>query len=147
MAITVNNIEYSWGSITVKVRGKELTGFKSIGYADSVEREAVYGAGRHKLGMTRGKYTTEQGTLTCYLKQEREILAELGNGWADADPFEIEVRYAEPGQSTHVDIVEGCRWAGTGGGGEEGSAPLERELKFDFMQIKRDGAYLVALPT
>ena len=37
--------------------------------------------------------------------------------------------------------------AGTGGGGEEGSAPLEREMKFDYMRVKRDGNYLVALPT
>ena len=64
MAITVNDIEYSWGSITLKIRGVEITGFKAVSYSDEVEREAVYGAGRHKLGMTRGKYTTEQGSLT-----------------------------------------------------------------------------------
>lgn len=148
MAITVNNIEKSWGSITLKIRGVEITGFKAISYSDAVEREQVYGAGRHKLGMTRGKYTTEQGSITVYQNQEREIIAASGgNGWADGDPFEAEVRYADPGSETHVDIVEGCRWAGTGGGGEEGAAPLEREMKFDFMRIKRDGVYLVALPT
>lgn len=147
MAITVNDIEYSWGSITLKIRGVEITGFKAVSYSDAVEREAVYGAGRHKLGMTRGKYTTEQGSLTAFLKQERAIIEEFGDGWADGDPFEVEVRYAEPGEDTHIDIVEGCRWAGTGGGGEEGSAPLEREMKFDYMRVKRDGKYLVALPT
>lgn len=147
MAITVNDIEFSWGDITLRQGGIEITGFKAVSYSDAVEREAVYGAGRHKLGMTRGKYTTEQGSLTVYLKQEREIIAARGDGWADGDPFEIEVRYAAPGQDTHIDIVEGCRWAGTGGGGEEGSSPLEREMKFDFMRIKRDGVYLVALPT
>lgn len=147
MAITVNDIEYSWGSITLKIRGVEITGFKAVSYSDAVEREPVYGAGRHKLGMTRGKYTTEQGSLTAYMKQERAIIGEFGDGWADAGPFEVEVRYAEPGEDTHIDIVEGCRWAGTGGGGEEGSAPLEREMKFDYMRVKRDGNYLVALPT
>ena len=147
MAITVNDIEYSWGAITLKIRGVEITGFKAVSYSDAVERESVYGAGRHKLGMTRGKYTTEQGSLTAYLKQERAIIEEFGDGWADAGPFELEVRYAEPGEDTHIDIVEGCRWAGTGGGGEEGSAPLEREMKFDYMRVKRGGNYLVALPT
>lgn len=147
MAITVNDIEYSWGSITAKINGKEITGFKAISYSDAVEREAVYGAGRHKLGMTRGKYTTEQGSITAYLKQEREIINDLGDGWADYGPFEVEVRYAEPGEDTHIDIVEGCRFAGTSGGGEEGSSPLEREMKFDYMRVKRDGNYLVALPT
>lgn len=147
MAITVNDIEHSWGSITVKIGGVEITGFKAISYSDAIEREGVYGAGRHKLGMTRGKYTTEQGSITAFLKQERELIAAAGDGWGDVGPFEIEVRYADPGSTTHVDVVEGCRWAGTGGGGEEGSAPLEREMKFDFMRIKRDGVYLVALPT
>lgn len=146
MAITVNDTEYSWGSITLKQKGRELTGFKAISYADSVSREKVYGAGRLPIGMTRGKYEAEQGSITAFLKQEREIISEAGDGWADGDPFEIEVRYAEPGQDTHVDIVEGCRWAGTGGGGEEGSAALEREMKFDFMRVKRDGKYLVANP-
>lgn len=145
MAVSVNDIEYAWGSITVKAKGQELTGIKAISYGDAIEREAVYGAGRHKLGMTRGKYTTEQGSMTLFLKQHRAFIATLGDGWGDV-PFEIEVRYAETGEDTHVDIIEGCKLAGNPEGGEEGASALEREVKFDFMRIKRDGIYLVALP-
>lgn len=141
MAITVNDVEYSWGSITLKINGVELIGYKAISYADGIEREAVYGARRHKIGMTRGKITTEQGSVTMYLKQHRELLDTLGDGWGDVR-FDAEVRYAEPGMPTRVDIVEGCKFAGNPEGGEEGASALEREVKFDFMRISRDGKYL-----
>lgn len=141
MAITVNDVEYSWGSITLKINGVELIGYKAISYADGIEREAVYGARRHKIGMTKGKVTTEQGSVTMYLKQHRALLDTLGDGWGDVR-FDAEVRYAEPGMPTRVDIVEGCKFAGNPEGGEEGASALEREVKFDFMRISRDGKYL-----
>lgn len=141
MAITVNDVEYSWGSITLKINGVELIGYKAISYADGIEREAVYGARRHKIGMTKGKVTTEQGSMTMYLKQHRELLDTLGDGWGDVR-FDAEVRYAEPGMPTRVDIIEGCKFAGNPEGGEEGASALEREVKFDFMRISRDGRYI-----
>lgn len=141
MAIVVNDVEYSWGSITLKILGVELIGYKAISYSDAIEREAVFGARRHKIGMTKGKVTTEQGSVTMYLKQHRELLDTLGDGWGDVR-FDCEVRYAEPGMPTRVDIVEGCKFAGNPEGGEEGASALEREVKFDFMRISRDGKYL-----
>ena len=147
MGATINGIEKSWASITVKVRGVEIIGFKAISYSDSVSREKVYGAGRMPIAMTRGKYETEQGSITCYERQFREILALFApnsqTGWADV-VFDIECRYSDPGEATHVDVLEACRWAGAPGGGEEGSSPLEREMQFDCMRICRDGKYLVA---
>lgn len=143
MGATINGIEKSWASITTKVRGAEIVGYKAISYSDSISREKVYGAGRMPLGMTRGKYETEQGSMTVYERQFRELLAAFGDGWGDV-VFDIEVRYSDPGEDTHVDVLESCRWAGAPGGGEEGSSPLERELKFDCIRIKRDGVYLVS---
>lgn len=146
MAINVNDIQHDWGTITVKVNGVEIVGIKSISYSDAIEREKVYGAGRLPLGMTPGKYTTEQGSMTVFERQFREILLAFGNDWGNTT-FETEVRYAATGLPTQVDIVEGCLWAGAPGGGEEGAAPLERELKFDYLRVKRNGLYLVAPAT
>lgn len=145
MGATINGLEKSWASITAKVDGEEILGFKAINYSDSVSREKVYGAGRVPQAMTRGKYETDQGTITVYERQFREILARFAGpgGWGDR-VFDIEVRYADPGEDTAIDILESCRWAGAPGGGEEGSSPLERELKFDCMRIKRNGVYLAA---
>lgn len=142
MAITVNEVEFSWGSITLKINGVEIVGYKGVSYSDGIEREAVYGARRHKIGMTRGKVTTEQGTITMYLRQLRELMDSLGDGWGDSI-FDLEVRYAEPGRTTRVDIVEGCKFAGNPENAEEGASALEREVKFDFMRISRDGRYIV----
>lgn len=147
MAITLNNIEHDWGGITTIIDGLEITGYKAINYADAIEREKVMGAGRTPIGMTRGVYSAEQGSMTMYLKQHRILIARLaakaraGDGWGDV-PFDIQVRYGIPGD-THIDIVEGAYLAGNPEGGEQGSSALEREVKFDFLAIKRDGVYLV----
>lgn len=147
MGATINGLEKSWASITLKVKGEEIVGFKGISYSDSISREKVYGAGQMALAMTQGKYETEQGSITVYERQLRQIItAAGGNGWGSV-VFDVEVRYADPGEETSTDIIESCRWAGVNGGGEEGSAPLERELKFDCMRIKRNGVYLVAPET
>lgn len=142
MAITVNNVEYSWGSITLKIRGVEIVGFKAISYEEGIEREDVHGARRHKIGMTKGKVTTEPGSITMYLKEKTKVVSELGDGWGDVE-WDAEVRYAEIGQPTHVDIIEGCKFASNPGGGEEGAAALEREMKFNFMRVCSDGVYMV----
>ena len=81
-----------------------------------------------------------------YLKRHRELLDTLGDGWGDVR-FDCEVRYAEPGMPTRTDIVEGCKFAGNRGAAEEAPRHLEREVKFDFMRISRDGEVPRAGPT
>lgn len=144
MAATVNDIEYSWADIRVKVRGKELIAFKSIKYGDKVTREKVYGARRHAIARTRGKVEVDDCSITMYESAVRELLAELGDGWADTIVDEIVCQYGNEGQATHTDVLESVLFEGLDGGGEEGSSAIEREVPFSCMKIKRDGKYIVA---
>jgi hypothetical protein len=144
MAIVVNDIEYSWADIRAKIRGRELVGYKAIKYGDKVTREKVYGARRHAIARTRGKVEVDPGSLTLYESEVRELLAELGDGWADVPVDELIVQYGGDGLPTHTDVLENVLFEGLDGGGEEGSSALEREVPFSCMKIKRDGMYIVS---
>lgn len=142
MAATINDVEYSWADLRVKVGGRELVGFKGIKYGDKVTREKVYGARRHAIARTRGKVEVDDCSVTMYETEVRALLAELGPGWADV-PVEFVVQYGNAGQATHTDVLESCLFEGLDGGGEEGSSAFEREVPFSCMRIKRDGVYIV----
>lgn len=143
MAATINDVEYSWADLRLKVNGKEIIAFKGIKYGDKVTREKVYGARRNAIARTRGKVEVDDCSVTMYESAVRALLAELGDGWADI-PVEIVVQYGNPGVATHTDVLESCLFEGLDGGGEEGNSAFEREVPFSCMRIKRDGIYIVA---
>ena len=144
MAAIINGIEFSWADIRVKVKGKELVAFKGIRYGDKVTREKVYGARRHAIARTRGKVEVDDGSITMFESEARELINILGDGWADVLVDEIVVQYGEGGQETHTDVLEQVYFEGLEGGGEEGNSAFEREVPFSCMKIKRDGKYIVA---
>jgi hypothetical protein len=144
VATIINDIEYSWADIRVKVRGKELISFKGIKYGDKVTREKVFGARRHAIKRTRGKVEVDDCSITMHESAVRELLDILGDGWADALVDEIVVQYGGDGLPTHTDVLESVYFEGLDGGGEEGSSAFEREVPFSCMKIKRDGKYIVA---
>lgn len=142
---TINGIEADWSAITLRLQGGELVeGFTSIKYSSSLEEAIVRANGRTQRGRTLGREKTEEGTLTVLVGTERAIIAALGgSGWCDR-VFDAVVQYAVTGSPTSTDVLESFRFLGTDGGGEEGSDPLKRELKFSFLRLKRNGAYLTA---
>ncbi len=144
MAATINDSPFSWADIRTKVGSRELIGYKSIKYGDKCSTEAVYGARRHMLGRTRGKVEVDDGTITMFEHEARDLLEALGDGWADKVVDSITVQYGNEGTSTHTDVLEKVRFVGLDGGGDEGTSALEREVSFTCMRIKRDGRYIVA---
>ncbi len=144
MGALINDIEYSWADIRVKVKGKELVAFKGIKYGDKVTRERVYGARRHAIKRTRGKVEVDDCSITMFESEARELLDILGDGWVDVPVDEIVVQYGGEGQTTHTDVLEQVLFEGLEGGGEEGTSAFEREVPFSCMKIKRDGKYIVA---
>lgn len=143
MATDPNDIVSSFVDIRLKVDGAELVGYTNVSFGDKIEDEMVYGSSRTPIGRTRGKYSTEDGTLTMYHNTFVDMLARLGDGWGDKR-FEITEQIDLGGGQFSTTVVEGCRFKGANGGGEEGVGALTRELPFSFMRIKRDGKYLVA---
>lgn len=145
MATIINGIEYSWADVRMKVRGREITGFKAVKYGDKVTREKVYGASRHALARTRGKVEVDDCSMTLYESALRDLIAELGDGWSDVRIGDIVVQYGKEGQTIQTDVLEDVLLEGFSGGADEGTTALERELAFSCMRIKRNGSYIVAV--
>lgn len=139
----VNGIEADWSSITLRLKsGNLVEGFMAIKYGDSVEEGIVRANGRKQRGRTRGREKTDDGTLDVLLATETAIIEALGgSGWCD-EIFDAVVQYTVPGQATRTDVLESFRFLGTDGGGEEGNDALKRQMKFSYLRVKRNGAYL-----
>lgn len=138
----INGYYPSWASVEVRLSsGRPFLDITAISYSDSIEEELVRGAGRNVRGRTRGRYNPEEGTLTLLEPAFRAFVAAFPPGWGDVITV-INVQWREGGQ-THNDVLEGVRFLGANGGGEEGPEALKREVKFSFLRLKRDGKYLV----
>lgn len=143
MSAELNDIVASWVDLRIKLDGVELVGFTGVSFGDKIEDEMVYGAGRHPIGRTRGRYVTEDGSLTVYEDTFVELVKRLGDGWGDKR-FEIVEQITLPDGSISTTVVESCRFKGGPGGAESGTSAITRELPFSFMRIKRNGRYLIA---
>lgn len=133
----INGKEFSWASIELRMDGAApMVGFTAIKYPWTVERSHVFGAYRKPLGMTRGKFTPGDASITMN-ESEFRVLSSTA-GWCDVVRT-IVVQYAEPGLPTYTDTIVGVRFTGADPGGEEGSEGLKREVSFKFMDIKLNG--------
>lgn len=143
--MNINGNEYSWASVAARFLAVEVTDIKSVKYADEVEgMDPVYGTGRHPRGRTAGRYKPGDASVTFYRSGWKRILAAMPNGFADVRGT-IVVQYRE-GSDIHTDVLEDVRIMGTDGSAEDGTDPLEVEVKISILRIKHNGKYLVAKP-
>lgn len=142
MSAELNDAIPSWVDLRLRVDGAEITGITAVSFGDKVEDEMVYGAGRMPRGRTRGKYTTDDCSLSVHEDTFVELVSRFGDGWCDKI-FEVVEQISLPGGAISTSVLERCRFKGAPGGGEEGSSALVRELPFSTMAIKRNGKYLV----
>lgn len=141
MSADLNNAIPSWVDLRLKVDGAEIVGMTAVSFGDKIEDEMVYGAGRFPRGRTRGKYTTDDCSISVHQDTLTEIIGRFGDGWGDK-LFEVVEQISLPGGAIATTVLEQCRFKGAPGGGEEGTSAIVRELPFSTMRIKRDGKYL-----
>ena len=141
--MNINGNEFSWASVKVRFASVEVTDIKSVKYADELDgAEPVYGTGRHPRGRTAGRYKPGDASITFYKSGWRRLLAGLPNGFADVRGTVI-VQFRE-GSETVTDVLEDVRIMGADGSAEDGTDPLEVEVKLSILRIKHNGKYLVA---
>lgn len=140
--MNVNGNEFSWSSLSARFGGTRLTGAKAIKYSDEIEgRDAVYGASVMPQGRTRGRYKVGDCSLTLYLSDFKNLIAEYGDGWGEAEG-ELIVQFDEGGE-IHEHVLEGARLSGADHGNEEGTDAATVEMKLSVLKIRRDGVYLM----
>ena len=54
--VTINGREYEFGDLQLLLGGVEITGFRGITITTTVDKEPVYGKGRHPRSIQHGNY-------------------------------------------------------------------------------------------
>lgn len=141
--MNINGNEHSWASVRARFNGVEVTDIKAIKYADEVEgAEPVYGTGRHPRGRTSGRYKPGDCTITFYKSGWKRLIASMPNGYADVRGTII-VQMRE-GSDIVTDTLEDVRIMGADASAEDGTDPLEVEVKLSVMRVLWNGKALVA---
>jgi hypothetical protein len=133
----INGKRYDHSSVTIKVKGKDYIGIKSINYSDSLEPGKLRGTSAQKLGRTRGEYDGE-ASFEMYTEEASELLSDIGDGFMEVE-FDIVVGYADEGQPTITDNIVGCRIKKQEASSSEGSDPNVRKFDLDIMYVKWNG--------
>jgi hypothetical protein len=148
-AIRVNGNIFEWGSIRVKIRGAELIGFYEISYGHKRERQAVYGAGKHHapIGVTRGKYSVENGKLGVWKHAARDLRKYLAQyapdkkSYGDVE-FNIIAEYIDYGQESITEELLRCYIVSENDSHSEGTDPLKEEIGIFITVAKKNGLTL-----
>jgi hypothetical protein len=102
------------GSIVIKLRGKEYSGFTEISYDDGVEVGKVWGLSKFRgpRGRTRGKYDASDASLKGPKSTIEELFKDLksisDDGSISGPEFPITVAYVD-GTKSYVDTLKQCR--------------------------------------
>lgn len=151
--ISINGVDYSWGSITFKCNGAVFGGFTKISYSDKRTRTKGYSAGAHHAPThrSRGKYEVDPCKVTGYkdeLQSLRDWLAAQSADGVSYGNVEFQgiLQFEEPqrGGGTklrQVDLVD-LVWFEDSSANEESPDLLMEEVSFDPMRILRDGKTL-----
>lgn len=141
MGALINGKFYSYASVEVRDDGGAVIEAKGIKYNYKLEEGMVMGR-KGPRGRTAGRLTFEEGSLTVYEAEYRELAVA---GWLDRIRT-ITVTYSEgEGQPTFTDTLQGVRFLGDGGSGaEEGVDAIEHPLPFSMLGILVNGASPVA---
>ena len=136
MGALINGKFKSYASMEIRRNGGPPIQVKSAKYSYKISETIVKGR-RGPRGRTRGQLELEEGTLTLYEADYRELATA---GWLDAI-HTLTVTYAEgDDQPVDTDTLEGVRFLGDGGSGaEEGTDAIEHAIPFSFLGIKING--------
>lgn len=141
--MNINGNEFSWASVRARFGGVEITDIKSVKYADEIEgTDPTYGTGRHPRGRTAGRYKPGDCSITFYKSGWRRLIASLPNGFGDVRGT-IVVQYRE-GSDIITDTLEDVRIMGADASAEDGTDPLEVDVKLSVMRVLWNGKALVA---
>lgn len=148
MTIGVNGNDYDWGSITLKTDGQLFDAFTKVAYGDKRTRTKGYSAGRHHAPTHRGngKYEIDPVKVTGYKYELQNFRAALaaqtpdGVSYGNVE-FEMIIQFEESGVLQQVEI-ERCVWFEDAAAHEENADPLQEEVSFDPMLIRRNGLTL-----
>ena len=122
---TFNSNDYAWVDVSIVANGSEIKGALGVEYKLKRQKELLFGAGKHALGIQKGRVELE-GTLTVL---PSALSALGGNSLIDLD-FDIVVSYANEQGSVKTDVLKQCSVTEIGSSIKEGDLHGEVSLPF-----------------
>lgn len=126
----INGREYGWADIVVNIGGVPVTGIVAIKYGDEMDKENIYGAGRHPVSRGYGRVkSTASITLLSGTVMALESKAPKNKLWRIA-PFPIVVSYQPDAGPIVTHILKNVEFTKTEYDWKEGdmSKPIELPL-------------------
>nr|DAJ30009.1 MAG TPA: putative XkdM-like protein [Caudoviricetes sp.] len=125
----INGREYGWADIIVNIGGVPVTGIRAIKYEEEMEKEDVYGAGRHPVSRGYGRIkTTASITLLSGTVLALKSRAPKGQLFRIA-AFPITVCYQPEAGPLVTHVLKNCEFKKNAFDWKEGDMSKEIELE------------------
>ncbi|GIZ15302.1 hypothetical protein [Capnocytophaga catalasegens] len=132
----INGREYGWADIVVNIGGVPVTGIRAIKYNEEMEKENVYGAGRHPVSRGYGRIkTTASITLLSGTIMALKAKAPKGQLFRIA-PFNIVVNYQPEAGPIVTHVLKNCEFTKNEFDWKEGDMSKEVELELIVSHIE-----------
>jgi len=128
--------EYEWADLTLILGGTDITGIRAIKYTEKIEREPIYGKGRHPHSIQSGNIAYE-GEIAM-LQSSYEALVKAGKGSVLSLSLDGLFAYGNPsaGDALIQDRASGIRFTEAGKDIKQGDKMQEIKLPFICLNIK-----------
>ncbi len=132
----INGREYGWADIVVNIGGVPVTGIRAVKYSEEMEKEDVYGAGRHPVSRGYGRVKTT-ASITLLSGTVMALKAKAPNGQLHRiAPFPIVVNFQPDAGPIVTHILKNCEFTKCEIDFKEGDMYKEIELPLIVSHIE-----------
>lgn len=128
----INGDTYSHSSIEAKISDLIIAAIPEIEYGSQLEPGELRGTSSAPLATTAGEGATD-GSVKLAKKDFRALIKKLGNNFMKKK-FQIVVQYAEEGEETIVDTLNGCRITAWRNSSSSGTDAVMVDVDLHIMQ-------------
>lgn len=125
--------EYEWADLNLVLGGRDITRFRGIKYTEKIEREPLYGKGRHPIAIQSGNASVE-GEITL-LQSEVQALITAGNGSVLGLSLDATITYGNPPDPQVSNRVLGLRFTELPKEMKQGDKFMEITLPFVALRV------------
>lgn len=125
-----------WNSITTNMMGRDLEGYNSLKYDDSVEKTNAYGGGKYPVGRGEGNYEPNC-EIGLYKEEANALLRSLkpGQRIQDIAPFDINVAYETKDGAIMKDRIRNAEFTNNGVDVKQGDGTIVTVFKMIISHI------------
>lgn len=131
----INGREYGWADISVIIGGVPVTGIRAIKYEEEMEKENIYGAGRHPVSRGYGRVKAT-GSITLLSGTVLALKEKAPKGQLHRmAPFSIDVLYQPDGGAMVKHTLKNCEFKKNTFDWKEGEMSKDIELELIISHI------------